>query len=111
MRALKFFTILCLVSFSFFIAACNDDGGGSSDTGTVAMSVTDARPLLPENVTNLFVEFSEVWVHKPGDGWKQLDLVESPYTIDLLQFQDIIQAVLLFFESNLYFQKKYRSRK
>jgi hypothetical protein len=88
MKALKFFTILCLVSFSFFIAACNDGGGGSGDTGTVTMSVTDAKPLLPENVTNLFVEFSEVWVHKPGDGWKQLELVESPYTIDLLQFQD-----------------------
>ena len=36
----------------------------------------------------MFVEFSEVWVHKPGAGWIQLTLVESPYTIDLLQFQD-----------------------
>ena len=63
-------------------------GGSSSATGTVAMSVTDARPLLPVDVTNLFVEFSEVWVHKPGAGWIQLTLVESPYTIDLLQFQD-----------------------
>jgi hypothetical protein len=52
------------------------------------MSVTDAKPLLPKNVTNLFVQFSEVWVHKPGDGWIQLTLTESPYMIDLLQFQD-----------------------
>ena len=88
MKALKFFTLFCLVFFSLFVVACNDGGGGgSSDTGIVAMSVTDAKPLLPENVTNLFVEFSEVWVHKSGEGWKQLDLVESPYTIDLLQFQ------------------------
>ncbi len=76
-------------SISFFVAACNDGGGGgSSDSGTVTMSVTDAKPLLPDNVTNLFVEFSEVWVHKAGEGWIQLYLVESPCTIDLLQFQD-----------------------
>jgi len=89
MKALKFFTLCCFVSFSLFVAACGDGGGGgSSDSGTVAMSVTDAKPLLPENVTNLFVEFSEVWVHKSGEKWRQLTLVESPYTIDLLQFHD-----------------------
>jgi len=94
MKALKFFTLCSFVSFSLFVAACGGGGGGggggdSSDSGTVAMSVTDAKPLLPENVTNLFVEFSEVWVHKPGDGWIQLILAESPsYIIDLLQFQD-----------------------
>jgi len=89
MKAIKFITILCLISFSLFFAACNDGGGGSSsDTGTVAMSITDAKPLLPENVTNVFVTFSEVWVHKPGEGWIQLELVEKDYAIDLLQFQD-----------------------
>jgi len=50
------------------------------------MSVTDVKPLLPENVTNLFVEFSEVWVHKSGEGWRQLNLVESPYGV---KFNDI----------------------
>lgn len=89
MKALKFITILGLISFSLFFAACNDGGSGSStDTGTVAMSVTDAKPLLPENVKNVFVTFSEVWVHKPGEGWIELELVEENYTIDLLQFQD-----------------------
>ncbi len=69
--------------------ACGGGGGSSSipaGSGIVTMSVTDAKPLLPENATNFFVEFSEVWIHKPGEGWKQLPLVESPYTIDLLQF-------------------------
>jgi hypothetical protein len=87
MKASKFLILCCFVSFSLFVVACSG-GGGSSDSGTVTMSVTDAKPLLPENVTNLFVEFSEVWVHKSGEGWIELDLVESPYTIDLLQFQD-----------------------
>jgi hypothetical protein len=88
MKALKFFTLCCLVSFSLFVAACSDGGGGAGDSGTATMSITDAKPLLPENVTNLFVTFSEVWVHKSGGGWRKLELVESPYTIDLLQFQD-----------------------
>jgi hypothetical protein len=52
------------------------------------MSVTDAKPMLPDGVTNLFVTFDEVRVHKSGGGWTSLPLVESPYTIDLLQFQD-----------------------
>jgi hypothetical protein len=79
-----------LACFVFFINGCGggSDGGGTGDTGSIAISVTDAKPLLPGNVTNLFVEFTEVWVHKAGEGWKQLALVESPYTIDLLQFQD-----------------------
>lgn len=89
MKALKFLTLFCLISLPFFIVACDDGGGGSSsDTGTVSMSVTDAKPLLPENVTNVFVTFSEVWVHKPGEGWVELELVEDVYTIDLLQFHD-----------------------
>ena len=87
MKTLKLFVLYYLVLFSLFAVACGG-GGGSSDSGTVAMSVTDAKPLLPENVANLFVTFSEVWVHKPGEGWIQLALVASPYAIDLLQFQD-----------------------
>lgn len=93
MKTSKILTALCMISFSFIIAACS--GGSSNDTGTVSMSITDAKPLLPENVTNLYVEFSEVWVHKPGEGWIQLDLVEPEYTIDLLQFHDGISTDLV----------------
>lgn len=89
MKKISLFVLCGLILSSLFIAACSDGGGGgNSGSGTVSMSVTDAKPLLPENVTNLFVEFSEVWVHKSGGGWQQLALVETPYTIDLLQFQD-----------------------
>lgn len=90
MKAIKLMTLWCLVSFVCFTAGCGGGGGGggSDNTGSLAMSVTDAKPLLPDNVTHLFVEFSEIWVHKSGDGWKKVTLAESPYTIDLLQFQD-----------------------
>lgn len=88
MKAFKFFALHFLVSFSLVVVACGGGGGDTSGSGTLAMSITDAKPLLPENVIHLYVEFSEVWVHKSGEGWKQLTLVESPCTIDLLQFQD-----------------------
>lgn len=63
------------------------DGGGST-TGTMSMSITDAKPVLPANVTNCFVKIDEVMVHKSGGGWETLPLVQTPYTIDLLQFSD-----------------------
>jgi hypothetical protein len=93
MRSIKKLVIWSSLCFLLFIASCGgggDSGSGAiSETGTVSMFVTDAKPLLPEdNVINFFVEFSEVWVHKSGGGWIQLELVESPYTIDLLQFHD-----------------------
>lgn len=82
--------LLCLlICLSFFFVACGGGGGdATSDSGTVSMSVTDAKPLLPDEVANFYVEFSEIWVHKSGQKWEQLPLVESPYTIDLLQFQN-----------------------
>lgn len=83
MKTIKYFLLI----FALFIVACGG-GEGTNGTGTVSMSVTDAKPLLPQNVTNLFVEFSEVWVHKSGGQWQQLALSETPYTIDLLQFQN-----------------------
>jgi hypothetical protein len=52
------------------------------------MSITDAKPMLPANITAFKVKFDEVLVHKSGGGWISLPLAESPYIIDLLQFID-----------------------
>lgn len=79
--------ILLAVTFG-----CGGSGGGSSDsstgTGTVSLSMTDAKPMLPDNVTNCFVTIDEVLVHKSGGAWEPLRMVQTPYTIDLLQFSD-----------------------
>ena len=90
MRFAKQFVVFNLLILVSLLSGCGGGGGGgtTSDSGTVTLSVTDAKPLLPDDVENFFVEFSEVWVHKPGEGWIELPLVESPYTIDLLQFYD-----------------------
>jgi len=72
------------------LSACGSGGSGGSDvgSGTIQMSITDAKPMLPDGVTNVFVTFEEVLVHKSGGSWMSLPLVQTPYTIDLLQFQD-----------------------
>jgi hypothetical protein len=73
----------------FFLFACSGGGSGSSDgtaTAPLSMSLTDAKPALPVGVTNFNVTIEEVLVHKSGGKWRSLELTESPYTIDLLQF-------------------------
>lgn len=71
--------LLCLlICLSFFYVACGSGGGdATSDSGTVSMSVTDAKPLLHDEVANFYVDFSEIWVHKSVEKWKQLPLVEG----------------------------------
>jgi hypothetical protein len=68
------------------------DGGGSS-TGTITMSITDAKPVLPqipgEEINNVFVTIDEVRVHRSGGGWGEplaLPKTPTPYRIDLLEF-------------------------
>lgn len=79
---------LFLLAATFGCGGGGGDGGGSS-TGTVSLSMTDAKPMLPaDNVTNCFVTIDEVLVHGPGGGWKSLPMVQTPYTIDLLQFSN-----------------------
>jgi hypothetical protein len=80
-----------MVVFSVLVlVACGGSGSGegTAGSGTITVSITDAKPKLPGEATNLWVTFEEVLVHKPGRGWISLPLVEDSYTIDLLQFQD-----------------------
>ena len=88
---MKRLNLLCVLSIIVILSStlsCSDGGGSDSsvNSGIVTMSVTDAKPMLPDNVTNLWVRFEEIWVHKSGGGWILLPLAESPYEIDLLQF-------------------------
>lgn len=86
MNYFKLSIALLSVFLLMMIVSC----GGSSNTssGTVSMSITDAKPVLPEGTTNVWVTFDEVSVHKAGGGWTSLPMIETPYTIDLLQYYD-----------------------
>jgi hypothetical protein len=80
------------VSLVIMTFGCGGGSGGSSGggggSGIASMSITDAKPMLPDNVTNCFVTIDEVLVHKSGGSWQTLPLKQTPFTIDLLQFTD-----------------------
>ena len=63
----------------------------------MAIDITDAKPLLPEGVTNFYVTITEVLAHRSGGAWESLPLPQtpSPFTIDLLQFSDGITTELV----------------
>lgn len=87
MKLTKFIIWPIIFSSFLMITACGGGGGGdSTGSGEVTMSITDAKPVLPEGAEHLLITFEEVLVHKAGGGWISLPLAESPYTIDLLQF-------------------------
>lgn len=88
MKILKLGAWMMLSLSILIFTACGGGGGGSGGTGELSMDITDAKPLLPPDVTNLLITFEEVLVHKSGGGWLSLPLPASPYTIDLLQFYD-----------------------
>jgi hypothetical protein len=86
-------SVWIILSLSILIlTACGGGGGGSASFGELSMDITDAKPLLPEGTTNLWVTFTEVLAHKSGGGWVSLPL---PYTIDLYQFSDGIKTELV----------------
>ncbi|HYX07502.1 MAG TPA: DUF4382 domain-containing protein [Bacteroidales bacterium] len=92
MKLYRLVMFLTIVSSFLMITACGGGSGGSIEYGEVAMHITDAKPLLPEgskNVTNLWITFTGVLVHKSGGGWISLPLTgDPPHIIDLLQFID-----------------------
>jgi hypothetical protein len=83
--------------FLLMLTACDGGGGGGSDVssptssegasfGTLSMNITDAKPVLPDGVVNVWITFEEVLAHASGEGWISLPLAQTPYTIDLTQF-------------------------
>ncbi|HXT65273.1 MAG TPA: DUF4382 domain-containing protein [Nitrospiraceae bacterium] len=73
-----------------FIAGCGSDGGGSTQPGTVGVSMTDA-PACGYDEVNVTV--SKVRVHQSGSaddkaaGWTDITL-DPPRTINLLNLND-----------------------
>ena len=81
-RSYPLLTILALVFFfgcqvSFFVSV-------NGESSTLFVRVTDARPALPDGIEGVFITFEEFFVHRRGGDWISLELVNSPYAIDLL---------------------------
>lgn len=63
---------------SFFVAF-------NGESSTLFVRLTDARPALPSGIEAVFITFEEFSVHRRGGDWVSLELVNSPYAIDLLE--------------------------
>jgi Domain of unknown function (DUF4382) len=86
----KKFFLFAVLGCAVFLSACGGGGGGGapSTSGSLSLSITDAKPVLPDGIEQLFVTIDEVSVHQSGGGWISLSLAQTPFTIDLLQFTD-----------------------
>jgi hypothetical protein len=81
------------------------DGSADGGSSGLVVVITDSKPLLPSGTEKVFITFEGVAVHSEGGDWITLPLVETPCTLDLLQFHsgrttDLIQPVAL--ESGTY---------
>ncbi|UCF01799.1 MAG: DUF4382 domain-containing protein [Deltaproteobacteria bacterium] len=72
---------------------CGGSGGSGADTGTLSIDIADAKPLLPDDITGLEIQFSKVRVHTSGGGWEDCDVITDP--IDLLQLHSGKSAALV----------------
>ena len=87
MKRALFIAVLCGTLISL-LAGCGGGGGSSSDSGSLYIQISDAKPLIPGDPQEVWITFSEVLVHKAGGDWISLPLPHTPYSIDLLQFQN-----------------------
>jgi hypothetical protein len=84
---------MCVALFAavlMLVGGCGGGGGGSSDggSGTLSMSATDAKPVIPGDPTELWITFEAAYAHKSGGGWVTLPLPETPLSINLMAFSD-----------------------
>jgi hypothetical protein len=84
-------SIIYSMFFLLMVSACKSrDGKGwqtDGDTGTVAGTAEDMKPVSPSVEASLFVTFENTLIHKSGNGRISFPLVATPYTFDLLQFK------------------------
>ncbi len=94
--------LLTVIGLSFLIlglGSCSGGGGGGDSagrrednhSGTLSMSVGDAKAMLPPGTEKVLVTFDQVSVLK-GEGeegeWISVPLRKTPYSIDLLQLAE-----------------------
>jgi len=52
------------------------------------MDIVDAKQLIPDDPTELWLSFSAVYLHSPGAGWVSLSLPERPFRVNLLAYNN-----------------------
>jgi len=82
-----------IVLFALF-TGCEEDSG---QTGTVALSITDA-PLDNENIEGVYIKINGLEYHSQDSGWKTFEGYEGPKTFNLLELTDGMDEMLGTFE-------------
>ena len=86
MRKVRSYILFIVVPVVFFLGCrVSFYASFNGDSSTLFVRVTDARPALPSGIEAVFITFEEFLVHREGGGWISLELVNSPYAIDLLE--------------------------
>jgi hypothetical protein len=84
-KAGPYFLIILLAAVIFFGCQVSFFVAFNGESSTLFVRVTDARPALPSGIEAVFITFEEFSVHRVGGDWISLELVNSPYAIDLLE--------------------------
>jgi hypothetical protein len=86
MRKIRSYLLLTTLTVVFFLG-CHVSFfvGFNGESSTLFVRVTDARPAIPSGTEAVFITFEEFFVHREGGEWISLELVNSPYAVDLLE--------------------------
>ena len=83
-----------VVLFALF-SGCEEEDSGQ--TGTVALSITDA-PLDNENIEGVYITVNGLEYHSQDSGWKSFEEYEGPKKFNLLELTDGMDEMLGTFE-------------
>lgn len=91
-RTKTLFAILFSLLLLPFIVGCGGGGGSSSisstsSTGTMSLSITDAPPMLGDNVTGVNISVIGIAYKKDGK-WEEAKDFDGPQVFNLLELQD-----------------------
>ncbi|MFW6101529.1 MAG: DUF4382 domain-containing protein [Bacteroidota bacterium] len=83
-----------IVLFALF-SGCEEEDSG--ETGTVALSITDA-PIDNDNIEGVWIKVNGLEYHTQDSGWKTFEGYEGPKEFNLLDLTDGVKEMLGTFE-------------
>ena len=82
-----------LIAMLMLVISCEDNNEENLGEGNLKLSLTDA-PIDAENVTGVYITFSEIYYNKNQESWQKFEEFEGPKTFNLLELTNGDTAVL-----------------